>query len=104
MSRNYTITAYVDTNRQTRILTRFLSMLILSFSLIGCASKPVVEYRVADVPEPPKIQRPVLDSVNINSNMDPGTIIQTFRTDIKRLQATIKEYEAVLDSYRKDKK
>jgi len=94
---NNTQTADVDTSRKAKLAGVFLSMLILA----GCCTAPRVEYRVADIPEPPKVERPVLESVNINSGMDAGSIIQTFRADIKRLQATILEYEKILDSYRK---
>ena len=96
----HTLTADVDTSRRfarTKLAGVFLSMLILA----GCACQPKTEYRVADIPEPPRVERPVLDSVNIDGTMDPGTIIQAFRSDIKRLQSTILEYEKILDSYRK---
>lgn len=69
--------------------------------LAGCASQPQVVYRTADVPEPPVITRPELESVNITSAMDPGTILQALRSDIKKLQATILEYEKALGAYRK---
>lgn len=69
--------------------------------LAGCATAPQIEYRVADIPAPPTITRPELESVNITSAMDPGTILQAFRADIKRLQSTILEYEKALDAYRK---
>lgn len=82
---------------------RILRLLALSsmIYLAGCATAPQVEYRVAPVPEPPVITRPELESINIDSSMDPGRILQAFRADIKKLQSTIMEYEKALDAYRK---
>ena len=70
-------------------------------ALAGCASAPKVEYRVADVPEPPRIERPVLDSLNIDYSMPVEQIVQAMREDIKKLQAAILQYEKALDAYRK---
>lgn len=78
-------------------------LLIIScvLALAGCSTAPKVEYRVADVPEPPKIERPELNSLNINSSMPLEQIVQAFREDIKKLQATVLQYEKALDAYRK---
>lgn len=70
-------------------------------ALSGCASQPKVEYRVADVPEPPRIERPVLGSLNITYDMKLEEIVQIMREDIKKLQATVMQYEKSLDAYRK---
>lgn len=78
----------------------------LMFVMTGCATTcpaPTVEYRVVTPAEPPVIERPQLDSVNISSSMDAGSIIQAFRTDIKKLQSTIAEHEKALDAYRTKK-
>lgn len=70
-------------------------------AMSGCASQPKVEYRVADVPEPPRIERPVLGSLNITYDMKLEEIVQIMREDIKKLQATVMQYEKSLDAYRK---
>ena len=82
-----------------RRTTMAVSMIYLAL-LTACAT-PQVEYRAAKVPEPPRIERPSLESLNITSTMDAGSIIQAFRADIKRLQSTIVEYEKALEAYRK---
>lgn len=68
--------------------------------LTGCASQPQVEYRVAKIPEPPRIERPDLGSLNITYSMKLEEIVQIMREDIKKLQATIMQYEKALDVYR----
>ena len=76
---------------------------LLILALTGCACKPVIEYRVADIPEPPVIQRPELPVLNSRSGDDAGTVIQLHRETIKLLQGYAKELEAALNAYRKPK-
>jgi hypothetical protein len=74
---------------------------IFALSVVGCATQPQIEYRVADVPEPPTVNRPELPVLAITKDMDPGTIVQLHRETIKRLQAWGLELEAALNAYRK---
>lgn len=78
-----------------------LTAIIAAILLAGCASTAQVQYRVVDVPAPPKIERPTLESLNIHVGMSLEQIVQTFRADIKKLQATIMQHETALDVYRK---
>jgi PBP1b-binding outer membrane lipoprotein LpoB len=78
--------------------------LLLALLLTGCAApKTQIEYRVADVPEPPVINRPDLPVLTITKDMDPGTIIQLHRETILVLKAWGLELEAALNAYRKPK-
>ena len=77
---------------------------LLILFLAGCAhTEPVIEYRVIAPPEPPVINRPPLPVLEINKDMDAGTIIQLHRETIKVLQAWGMELEAALNAYRKPK-
>lgn len=78
-----------------------VKVLLLALLLAGCASAPTVEYRVAEIPEPPVITRPELPVLNMPSGADAGTVIQFHRETIKILQAYAKELEAALNAYRK---
>ena len=78
-----------------------LTVLICSLVLAGCCTAPRVEYRVADVPEPPVITRPDLGSLNITYSTPLEQIVQTMREDIKKLQAAFLKQEIALDVYRK---
>jgi len=78
-------------------VVKYLIILLLT----GCASVPQIEYRVAQIPQPPVINRPELPVLLITKDMDPGTIIQLHRETIKVLQSWGLELEAALNSYRK---
>lgn len=80
-----------------------MKYLIIVLILAGCATKPQIEYRVAEIPEPPVITRPVLDVLDINTTMDPGTVLQLHRSTILKLKAWGLELETALDAYRKPK-
>jgi len=78
--------------------------LLLALLLVGCATtKTETEIRVVKHPEPPTINRPSLPVLEINKDMDPGTIIQLHRETIKILQAWGMELEAALNAYRHPK-
>jgi hypothetical protein len=86
---------------QDGIIAICVAIILLVIS--GCACKPKIEYRVADIPEPPVITRPALDVLEINNIMDPGTIIQLHRSTILKLKSWGLELETALDAYRKPK-
>lgn len=67
--------------------------------LSGCVTMPEIRY--TKVPEPPVIERPVLDTDGLNSDMDAGTVIQLHRQTIIKLKAWGLELEKALDAYRK---
>lgn len=79
-------------------MVKYLLILLLA----GCATTKV-EYRVADIPEPPVIQRPELPVLNTRPGDDAGVVIQLHRETIKLLQGYAKELEAALNAYRKPK-
>lgn len=78
----------------TAILIALLLMVIS-----GCATQPEVRYE--KLPEPPVIERPRLDTEDLNTSMDPGTVIQLHRQTIIKLKAWGLELEKALDAYRK---
>ena len=83
-------------------MVKSIVLCLASLSLAGCACfKPQIEYRTADVPEPPAIKRPDLEVLTINSDMDPGAVIQAHRTTIINLKSWGLELEKALDAYRK---
>lgn len=84
---------YVDTKRVIAVLALCL--------LTACSTAPKIEYRVADVSEPLKVNRPELPVLTVTKDMDPGTVIQLHRETIKLLQAWGLELEAALNAYRK---
>jgi len=78
----------------------FLAIVLL---LSGCAHEPTIEYRYHDIPEPPIIERPILDVLEADVSMDAGTIIQLHRSTIIKLKSWGLELETALDAYRKVK-
>lgn len=79
-------------------MVKYLLILLLT----GCATTQI-EYRVADIPEPPVIVRPELPVLNTKPGDDAGTVLQLHRETIKLLQGYAKELEAALNAYRKPK-
>ena len=77
--------------------------LISPVLLAGCATNPQIEYRVADIPEPPVINRPDLPVLAATPDMTPGQVIQLHRETIKVLESWGLQLEAALDAYRKKK-
>ena len=86
---------------QDAIIAVCIALILLVIS--GCACKPQIEYRVSDIKEPPVIARPNLDVLDINTSMDPGTVIQLHRSTILKLKSWGLELETALDAYRKPK-
>ena len=71
--------------------------------LYGCATKP--EYKPPEIvyvkpAEPPKVERPELETQLLQVGDGPDKVIQAHRVDIKRLQKWGLELEAILDGYR----
>lgn len=81
------------------IRVAFYVFVILWF-LTGCATTRV-EYRTADIPEPPVITRPALPTDGLTAGQDAGTVLQLHRETIKVLQSWGKELEEALNAYRK---
>lgn len=80
-----------------------VKLLLIVLLLSGCAAQTKIEYRVADVPEPPVMVRPDLPVLNIKPGDDAGFVIQMHRQTIKILQSYAQELESALDVYRKPK-
>jgi PBP1b-binding outer membrane lipoprotein LpoB len=78
-------------------------VIVAVFFLSGCAAtkpKVMVEYVQATQIEPPIITRPDLDTDYLKDGMDAGTVIQSHRLTIKKLQQWGLELEAALNAYR----
>ena len=78
--------------------TAILIALVL-LAISGCAHQEQTRYEKA--PEPPVIERPKLDTDDLNSSMDAGTVLQLHRSTIIKLKAWGLELEKALDAYRK---
>lgn len=81
-----------------------LSVILLLLTLTGCETfgRTKVEY-ITICPEPPFIERPELDVLNLKEGDTPDVVIQSHRVTIKKLQKWGLEEEAILDGYRKNK-
>lgn len=80
----------------------FSFLLVLSVS--GCASRAAkIEY-ITVCPEPPFIERPELDVLNLKAGDTPDTVIQAHRVTIKKLQKWGLEQEVILEGYKKEPK
>ena len=75
-------------------------ILALALLLAGCSTTKV-EYRYLEVPEPPIIERPLLETEDLNKGDNPGVVIEAHRRAILRLQAYAMELEAALNAYRR---
>ena len=86
-------------------MARALFAIIALLSLSACqwtgGTRP--EY-ITVCPEPPYIERPELDVLNLKEGDGPDTVIQAHRVTIKKLQKWGLEEEAILDGYRKKDK
>lgn len=80
------------------------TFLVAVFCVLNVACATKTEYVPVMPPEPPRVERPEIESVNVQADDSYGTIIQAFRIDIKRLQKWGLELEALLDGYRKKEK
>lgn len=80
------------------------AVILLLLTLTGCETfgKTKVEY-ITVCPEPPFIERPELEVLNLKEGDTPDTVIQAHRITIKKLQKWGLEEEAILDGYRKKK-
>ena len=76
-------------------------IIMLLMLLAGCATAPQIEYRVADYPQPPVIERPALPVETITKEMTPGEVIQKHRETIIVLEGYAQKLEAALNAYRK---
>lgn len=79
------------------------AIIILSCLLTACATGGDPTRFVTVCPEPPFIERPELDVLNLKEGDTPDIVIQSHRVTIKKLQKWGLEQEAVLEGYRKDK-
>ena len=86
-------------------MARALLTIIVLLSICGCETfgKTKVEY-ITVCPEPPFIERPELDVLNLKEGDTPDVVIQAHRLTIKKLQKWGLEEEAILDGYRKKDK
>lgn len=81
-------------------ITIALSAVFLTACTFG--GGPKVEY-ITVCPEPPFIERPELDVLNLKDGDGPDIVLQSHRITIKKLQKWGLEEEAILNGYRKEK-
>lgn len=77
-----------------------LSVILLT-SLTGCSLFQTKTEYITVCPEPPFIERPELEVLNLKDGDTPDVVIQAHRVTIKKLQKWGLEEEVILDSYRK---
>lgn len=77
-----------------------LSVILLT-SLTGCSLFQTKTEYITVCPEPPFIERPELEVLNLKEGDTPDVVIQAHRVTIKKLQKWGLEEEVILDSYRK---
>lgn len=77
------------------------SLIFVCLILASCASATKIEYRYAELPDPPVIARPELDVLQADPSMSAATIIQLHRSTILKLKSWGLELEKALDVYRK---
>ena len=82
--------------------TAIIILITLLLSACTFGGGPKVEY-ITVCPEPPFIERPELDVLNLKEGDGPDIVIQSHRVTIKKLQKWGLEEEAVLNGYRKEK-
>lgn len=75
---------------------------VLFLSACSTTGGPRVEF-VPVCPEPPFIERPELDVLNLKEGDTPDIVLQSHRVTIKQLQKWGIEQEVILDGYRKEK-
>lgn len=79
-----------------------LSVILLT-SLTGCSLFQTKTEYITVCPEPPFIERPELEVLNLKDGDTPDVVIQAHRVTIKKLQKWGLEEEVILNSYRKKK-
>ena len=79
-----------------------LSVILLSL-LTGCSLFQTKTEYITVCPEPPFIERPELEVLNLKEGDTPDVVIQSHRVTIKKLQKWGLEQEVILDGYRKNK-
>ena len=78
--------------------------IIVLFSLSGCSLFQTKTEYITVCPEPPFIERPELEVLNLKEGDTPDVVIQAHRVTIKKLQKWGLEEEVILDGYRKKDK
>lgn len=76
-------------------------ILIAALVLSGCATKPAVEYRMADVPEPPVLTSCVSETAGLPDSASDGQVIQSLFSDYIQCKAKNEEALRALEAYRK---
>ena len=75
-------------------------ILLLMVCLVGCSAFQTKTV-VAQLPEPPTITRPDLESDNLTEDMTIDVLIQAYRVSIIKLKDYAKQLEKTLDTYRR---
>ena len=82
---------------------KICAAIIVLFSLTGCSLFQTKTEYITVCPEPPFIERPELEVLNLKEGDTPDVVIQAHRVTIKKLQKWGLEEEVILDGYRKNK-
>ena len=85
-------------------MARALLSVILLLSLTGCSLFQTKTEYITVCPEPPFIERPELDVLQLKAGDTPDTVIQAHRVTIKKLQKWGLEQEVILEGYKKEPK
>lgn len=84
-------------------MARTAIIILSAFILTACATGGKQVDYLTVCPEPPFIERPELDVLNLKDGDGPDIVIQAHRVTIKKLQKWGLEEEAILNGYRKEK-
>ena len=76
-------------------------ILIVALVLSGCATKPAVEYRMADVPEPPVLTSCISETAGLPDSASDGQVIRSLFSDYIQCKAKNEEALRALEAYRK---
>lgn len=80
-----------------------MKWLILCLALTGCATTKTVEYRMADVPEPPVLTSCVSATANLPDSAADGVVIESLFRDYLKCKSKNDEAIRALEAYRKPK-
>lgn len=83
-----------------KVIALLLSVLLVA----GCATKPAaVEFRIADVPEPPVLTSCISTTAGLPDTAEDGKVIESLFSDFIECKAKNEEALRALDAYRKSK-
>jgi len=83
---------------------KYVIALCMALLVSGCATKPAgVEYRIADVPEPPVLTSCISATAGLPDSAADGKVIESLFNDYLNCKAKNEEALKALNAYRKPK-